>query len=72
MMLILGWIGTLKPITTYSENSNKEHALASRYHRLNNAAMFLSLVTTFVNVMITSFNGHSLPPQTFTNNDTLR
>ena len=61
MMLVLTWIGILKPILTYPIESEKEIALEKKYQRLNNTAMFLSCITTFLNIMITSFNGHTMP-----------
>ena len=61
-MLTLAWIGMLKPILTYPAESEKEAKLEKKYQILNNLAVFLSCITTFLNVMITSFNGHSMPP----------
>ena len=60
-MLTLAWIGILKPILSYPAESAKEAKLEKKYQILNNLAVFLSCITTFLNVMITSFNGHSLP-----------
>ena len=60
-MLTLTWIGILKPILTYPVESDKEIKLEKKYQVLNNLAVFLSCITTFLNVMITSFNGHTMP-----------
>ena len=60
-MLTLTWIGILKPILTYPIESDKEIKLEKKYQVLNNLAVFLSCITTFLNVMITSFNGHTMP-----------
>ena len=62
LMLTLAWIGILKPILTHPElQSEKELKLERKYQLLNNIAVFLSCITTFLNVMITSFNGHTMP-----------
>ena len=62
LMLILTWIAILKPIPPHdSEESFKRRKLETRYQRLNTAAAFLGCITTFLNVIITSFSGHALP-----------
>ena len=61
-MLTLARIGMLKPILSYPAESEKEATLEKKYQMLNNLAVFLSCITTFLNVMITSFNGHTMPP----------
>ena len=61
-MLVLTWIAILKPLPPNDdEEIFKRRRLETRYQRLNTAAAFLGCITTFLNVMITSFNGHVLP-----------
>ena len=61
MILTLTWIAILKPILTYPADSEKELKLERKYQLLNNVAVFLSCISTILNVMITSFNGHTMP-----------
>ena len=61
MILTLTWIAILKPILTYPADSEKELKLERKYQLLNNIAVFLSCISTILNVMITSFNGHTMP-----------